>query len=70
MKARDVLPGQTVMCCRTPSAHHQPQPVVVTRVLRPRGTRFMAFAYDGAPVDGRGPMVTSPYLPSDEVAVP
>lgn len=67
MKASAVSVGDTVLCCVAPS-FHEPQLVVVTRILRPEGSRRLAFAYtdtSGAAADTRG--VTSSYLPNDVV---
>lgn len=70
MKAKDVRPGVTVLCCRPPS-HHVPLPVQVTKIIRAPGTKKIAFAYvdrSGAARDTNG--ITSPYLPVEEVDVP
>lgn len=70
MKAKDVRPGLTVLCCRAPS-HHVPLPVVVTKIIRAPGTKRIAFMYvdrSGAARDTNG--VTQGYLPVEEVDVP
>lgn len=73
MKAHDVRPGQTVLCCdgKGRGDGHRPQPIVVTRIIRARGTRRIAFGYTDttkAARDTNG--ITQSYLPHEQVLEP
>lgn len=71
MKARDVRPGDTVMCCRERTWDHLPHPVEVQRIIRARGTKRIAFGYidrSGAARDTNG--ITQSYLPDETVVTP
>ena len=64
MKALEVRPGSQIRCCDGNHWWCRGQTVTVEKVIRPEGSKFLAFSY-------RGPKnelcISAPYRPADEV---